>query len=141
MKWNEELTNCIKKLFISASSDKGEFGILTSEEYNLVNATLVKVQCCIDEVAKERENTDSVDFHLCFWTKAGHHLVEFPYKTSTELTLSVMKLKNLEKRIQLVKDYIDILIDPSSDELEYYDNLVYKCEKLMRDETLELSKI
>ena len=68
--------------------------------------------------------------NLMFEVKGSTAYVDFPFQTPTDLTYAVIREKDIEKRIQLVKDYIKNIDDNTY--------LIEECETLMRDEKLEL---
>lgn len=83
-----------------------------------------------------------MSMNLCFDIKGCKHgTVDFPYPTRGDLAFSVLNEKDLEKRIQLVKDDLERKRKSyiKREEEDILDGLINACEALMRVECLELS--
>jgi hypothetical protein len=69
-----------------------------------------------------------------FKVKGSTAYVEFPYQTPTTLTYAVIGEKDVEKRIQLIKDDLNKCINKDANKW-----IIKQCETLMRDDKLELT--
>ncbi len=76
-----------------------------------------------------------MSMNLCFYTKTKiPRNIDFPFQTPTDWTWEIYNEKNIEKRIQILRSKMKK--NPWLDQ-----TLVKQCEKMIRDEDLELSYI
>ncbi len=81
-----------------------------------------------------------MSMNLCFTTKIGVHHVDFPFQTSTDLTYAVLKAKDEEARMKLIKDEVMNFVAGGLDK-EHGDDIIERVRELMRDKSLVLSLI
>lgn len=78
-----------------------------------------------------------MSMNLMFNVKGSTAYVDFPFQTPTDLTYAVIREKDIDKRVQLVKDYIKKSFKDNKN--DYVISLIEECKTLMRDEKLELT--
>lgn len=80
--------------------------------------------------------------NLAFKTKVGNHIVDFPYQTSTNLTMEVLSHDFIDKRIELIKENLLLSFDINDvDEKEWFDDKCKEISDMLNDDTLELIMI
>jgi hypothetical protein len=74
--------------------------------------------------------------NLCFEVKGGAGIVDFPFQTPTSLTHAVYNESSNEKRLMLIRAYLD---ERQSDDKEWVEEVFAEVKALMESPNLELT--
>jgi hypothetical protein len=75
-----------------------------------------------------------MSMNLIFEVKGSSAYVDFPFQTPTDLTYAVIREKDIEKRIELIRNFLNTLRNKDANAY-----LMVECDTLMRDDKLELT--